>query len=373
MLSLFALIIASIHPFKVDIFGSLDEMSQFSDSIQALGIEIDEIDDLNSLLVNGEYTADGLIINQNFENNQLVLDYLNHGHSVIIILEEGAESSNNFLEEIDLTMDSQTEKSETCSFYSPTQDKTLDSLRCTGFKLDKDEDLKPHFFPIIRNSEGENYGVAIQGTNGARLVVFGAPALLYDNTFAKYPDNRQAARSLLSWVFGFTGKMRSRDFTFKNLRDGSVSPKEIRINDTIEVSIVFETFDIEEQKWVGWNADDVQLDVSMLTPRIRQTMTNKGNGLFETVVQVPDLFGVYTLVIDYEARGYTPLNITQQLMIRPFRHDEKARFLPSAYPFYTVVWCIMIVAILVMVIPAFTLSAPFFRRPLPKKEETKEK
>jgi hypothetical protein len=67
---------------------------------------------------------------------------------------------------------------------------------------------------------------------------------------------------------------------------------------------------------------------------------------------------VYQFIVDYHAMGYTPLNVSHQLMLHPLRHDEQPRYVTSAYPFYAV--SLVMACAVVVVSIVFALQAPIF-------------
>lgn len=87
-------------------------------------------------------------------------------------------------------------------------------------------------------------------------------------------------------------------------------------------------------EWKGFAATDVQLELQMLDPYIRQTLEDLGDGNYVAKFVAPDVYGVYTFKLDYSRIGYTFLSERDIVTIRPLRHDEYERFLTCAYPYY---------------------------------------
>lgn len=128
------------------------------------------------------------------------------------------------------------------------------------------------------------------------------------------------------WVFGERGVLRLTSVTHHKL--GENEPRTIyTVNDTIVYSVRIE--EKQGDKWVGYVADDVQLEVQMLDPKIRTTLKADGNGLFTTTFIAPDVYGVYTYKLDYHRLGYSSLSDRIIVTIRPYRHDEYERFIVS--------------------------------------------
>ncbi|CAO3630802.1 unnamed protein product [Mucor hiemalis] len=109
----------------------------------------------------------------------------------------------------------------------------------------------------------------------------------------------------------------------------------------VKDEIVYDV-DIEEyrnNKWVPFEADDVQLEVIMLDPYIRTTLKQvptqgESYGRFEANLRLPDVYGVFTFKVNYKRTGLTYILAEDQVSIRPFRHNEYPRFLTAAYPYY---------------------------------------
>lgn len=57
-------------------------------------------------------------------------------------------------------------------------------------------------------------------------------------------------------------------------------------------------------------------------------------GNYTAHIKVPDVYGVFKFVVDYQRPGFSHISLSEQLPVRPFRHDEYERFLVAAYPYY---------------------------------------
>ena len=64
-------------------------------------------------------------------------------------------------------------------------------------------------------------------------------------------------------------------------------------------------------------------------------------GLFSTQMKVPDVYGVFKFVISYHRLGYTSIEESWQVSVRPFKHNEYERFLLPAYPYYASAFSMM--------------------------------
>lgn len=65
-------------------------------------------------------------------------------------------------------------------------------------------------------------------------------------------------------------------------------------------------------------------------------------GTFSTRIKVPDVYGVFKFQIVYSSAGYTSIELSEQVPVRPFRHNEYERFIVSAYPYYASVLSLML-------------------------------
>jgi len=64
---------------------------------------------------------------------------------------------------------------------------------------------------------------------------------------------------------------------------------------------------------------------------VRTTATS---ALLARQFTLPDVYGVFTLRVNYKRTGYTYIDAKDVIAVRPFQHDEYPRFLPSAWPYY---------------------------------------
>lgn len=74
----------------------------------------------------------------------------------------------------------------------------------------------------------------------------------------------------------------------------------------------------------------------MLNPYIRTQLKLLSNNkpTYTLSFTAPDKHGVFKFVIDYKRLGYSYIDVTTKLPLRPFRHNEFPRYLPAAYPYY---------------------------------------
>lgn len=354
-LTFFIFLCLSAHAVDIGYWSATNDHDDLVDRLTSHGFTIQRQAAQVDLKVQGEWKVDGLIIElQNVDETE-ILEFVNSGHSVVIILPEDSEVAQNFLPELGIDASSDYTDAIKCTYYSPMQNGTRKDVTCGGVKLDINKTEHAEYYNLTIDDQGNTYAVAAQGKNDARIVVFGGEMFGSDE---EDTSSFNTAVELLLWAFHKSGVMRARDLRYVRLADGDINPPELTISDDIEFSIVLETYDSEKQAWLPYDADDVQVDFTMLVPRIRKTIPSLHNGTFSRVFKLPDIFGVYQFILDYHARGYTPLNVTHQLMLHPRRHDEQPRFVKSAYPFYTAAGVMGVAVSCLIVIIA--RSAPIF-------------
>ncbi|KAL1919140.1 uncharacterized protein VTP21DRAFT_2522 [Calcarisporiella thermophila] len=152
--------------------------------------------------------------------------------------------------------------------------------------------------------------------------------------------NAEFVKELTRWTFQEKGVLKiSQVHHHKTEETEQLSMYRMKDNITY-------TIDISEyvnDAWVPFNVTDVQLEVRMLDPYIRTTLrplspvTNeKGDKAlrYSMQLQLPDVYGVFTFLVNYKRPALTYLEHRDVVTIRHFRHSEYPRFLSMAYPYY---------------------------------------
>ncbi|KAF2883844.1 hypothetical protein ILUMI_22313 [Ignelater luminosus] len=190
----------------------------------------------------------------------------------------------------------------------------------------------------------------LQARNNARIVVSGSLAFFSDAFFSATAQrvkdegktetaNEEVALAISKWVFKEQGQLRVR--SIKHHKLGEPTPPQAY---TIMEELVY-TIEIDILKdggWVPFNADDIQLEFVRIDPFVRTTLKLKAPGKYEARFKIPDVYGVYQLVVDYDRIGYTHLYSTTQVSVRPLQHTQYERFIPSAYPYYVSAFSMMV-------------------------------
>ena len=71
------------------------------------------------------------------------------------------------------------------------------------------------------------------------------------------------------------------------------------VNDTIRVVVSVE--ELVDGVAAPFAADDLQVTFKLLDPVIVVPLAATGSGVYEATFQTPDVFGVYTLIFDYQS------------------------------------------------------------------------
>jgi len=183
---------------------------------------------------------------------------------------------------------------------------------------------------------------ALQARNNARVLISGSLQLFSDRFFntqaQKYGDDKKSSTGnevftteLSKWVFKERGVLKASNETHH--RVGESQAPDVY---TVKQDITYEV-DIEEwngKQWVPFVVDDVQLEFIMLDPYIRTFLKSNPKGHYKATFKLPDVYGVFTFKVDYQKQGYTSLELITRTPVRPFRHNEYDRFIPTAYPYY---------------------------------------
>ncbi|KAI9487526.1 MAG: Dolichyl-diphosphooligosaccharide--protein glycosyltransferase subunit WBP1 [Benjaminiella poitrasii] len=185
---------------------------------------------------------------------------------------------------------------------------------------------------------------ALQARNSARVTFVGSLDIFSDEYLsASVQTGSKAIRSgneefisqLSKWTFQEKGVLKIAGH-YHHKEDETEQLDWYRVKDDIVYDV--DIIEYKNDQWVPYKSDDVQLEVIMLDPYIRTTLKqvpSGGNvGRFEAHVRLPDVYGVFTLKVNYKRPGLSYLLAEDQVSIRPFRHNEYPRFLTAAYPYY---------------------------------------
>lgn len=184
---------------------------------------------------------------------------------------------------------------------------------------------------------------ALQARNNARVLFSGSLYFFSDEAFTSSVQksqggkkfdksgNEKVAKSMAQWVFKENGVIR-----VSSVSHNKIGEKEPPAAYTIMEDVIY-TITVEQltgDKWIPYEANDMQLEFVRIDPFVRMTMTPSGYGRYEARFKIPDVYGVYQFKVDYNRIGLTHLYNTTQVSVRPLEHTQYERFIPSAYPYY---------------------------------------
>jgi oligosaccharyltransferase complex subunit beta len=226
---------------------------------------------------------------------------------------------------------------------------TLEVLTASSSAYSFNPDNKVNEYPHAVGKGSLLIG-ALQARNNARLVFTGSLEMFSDEFFGaplqktgtnnryEHPGNRELLESVSQWVFKEKGVLRVK--SVNHHRDGERTPPP---DYTIMQNVVY-TIEIEELrsgKWVPFEGSDVQLEFVRIDPFVRTTLRRQG-ARFSAKFKIPDVYGVYKFVVDYNRVGYTHLFSSTQVSVRPLQHTQYERFIPSAFPYYASAFSMML-------------------------------
>ncbi|KAK8668762.1 hypothetical protein V6N13_106208 [Hibiscus sabdariffa] len=169
----------------------------------------------------------------------------------------------------------------------------------------------------------------IQARNNARILICGSLSM-FSNRHEK-SGNEQFLTEISKWVFHERGHLKA--VNVKHHKVGETDePALYRINDELVYSA--EIYEWSGKSWEPYVADDVQVQFYMMSPYVLKTLSNDQKGLYFASFKVPDVYGVFQFKVEYQKLGYTSLSLAKQIPVRPYRHNEYERFIPTAYPYY---------------------------------------
>lgn len=192
---------------------------------------------------------------------------------------------------------------------------------------------------------------ALQGRNNARCVFSGSLFFFSDKAFTsgvskynggKFYDksgNQEVATAIGKWVFGEVGFLRVTNIDHHKSGE-TEAPQSYTINEPVVYTISIQ--ELSSGKWQPFQANDIQLEFVRIDPFVRTTLKNIGGGKYQAQFEIPDIYGVYQFKVDYDRIGYTHLYSTTQISVRPLQHTQYERFIPSAFPYYTSAFSMML-------------------------------
>jgi len=149
--------------------------------------------------------------------------------------------------------------------------------------------------------------------------------------------NQEFVMAISEWVFKEKGVLR-----VKSVQHHLVGQKNTPLAYTVmdNVEYVIEIEELKNGVWTPFAGQDVQLEFVRIDPFVR-TALKPTNGKFSVKFKLPDVYGVFKFLVDYNRIGYTHLHSSTQVSVRPLEHTQYERFIPSAYPYYASAFSMM--------------------------------
>jgi len=202
--------------------------------------------------------------------------------------------------------------------------------------------------PIVGYPHATGSGVillaALQARNNARVLVSGSLDFFSDafltasvstpqNAHYKVSGNAGVVAAATKWALKEAGVIRVTgvDHHRKGEPAGN-PPAEYTIKESIEYHIAVE--ELVDGKWKPFQASDLQMEFVRIDPFVRATLKPSSAGKFSVGFVVPDVYGVFQFKVSYDRVGYTRLQHSTQVPVRPFLHTQYERFIQCAYPYY---------------------------------------
>lgn len=137
--------------------------------------------------------------------------------------------------------------------------------------------------------------------------------------------NEELAVALTLWTFKEKGVLRTKSISHRKVGEKN-PPNAYTIKEDIVYSIEIEEY--SNGKWSPFQGNDVQLEFVRLDPFVRTTLNNK-NGKLEVQFKIPDVYGIFKFVVDYNRVGYTHLFASTQVsdLLKPLFLRIKIVFL----------------------------------------------
>lgn len=168
---------------------------------------------------------------------------------------------------------------------------------------------------------------ALETRTGARIVIVTASLKFLSS-------NKALLQTLLDWSFDESGQLKLDSLKHEPLQDRK-DGRGYRINDLIEIRICLSTKTLHQALWSSIQPHDLQVELSMLDPWLRADFTPTDRGCLSSgPLRLPDRYGVYTLKLQYQRRGWSHIIHEERLIVRPLYHDEVAGFVVAALPYY---------------------------------------
>lgn len=203
-----------------------------------------------------------------------------------------------------------------------------------------------------------------QGRNNKRVVVSGSLSMcsnkfyfLSNNDATTNPLNSPNAKfcqEFTNWNLEKTGVLKY-DNVRHSLKNG-VMMETYKIKEELEFFIDIYEYDYISDTWKPYLTDDLQVEFLMMDPfyRLQLRMLSSSKPTYYVDFKAPDKWGVFKFNIDYNRIGYSYLHMMTKVPLRPYKHNEYARYLQRAYPYYTSVFITIVAFVLFSLVFLFS-------------------
>lgn len=157
-------------------------------------------------------------------------------------------------------------------------------------------------------------GAALQAINNARFLWLGDLELL-NNEYTK-------------WAFQEKSVVRSVYFKHHLQYSDEDNERLYKVNEPMHYEIALQQWDSSDNKWVAYEANDVQLDFTMLDPYYRLTMNHtvqQDQAIYTADFKLPDQYGMFTFRVLYKRPGISFIDETDVVTVRHIANDEWPR------------------------------------------------
>jgi oligosaccharyltransferase complex subunit beta len=236
----------------------------------------------------------------------------------------------------------------------------------TAYKLKNDGNLES-FNPLIQSALSFAPGsgicrgeVCLSGTFGVSLMASlesrrGSRFLAVSDGRLFSALTRSQLEGLCGWLQGERFSNQIASFTHRLSGPGpanrgitELSSTIYRIRDEIDVRMCLTSPPTGDPS-------DFQIELKMMNIQVRKSFDSIASDdptclVMREPLQLPPKAAVYTLQVNHNRPGWSQLQHSERILLRPFRHDEFARFLPVAGP-YCASWLGLLVATMFILLP----------------------
>lgn len=170
----------------------------------------------------------------------------------------------------------------------------------------------------------------VQSRDNARFAWTGSPSLF---------STASAGLALAKWAFHETGIVRV-DWVQHGRADANETGKPAydttnyggklyKVSEELAYRVGLSTWDGKTGEWAPYNADDVQLEFTMLDPYYRLTLSRDGSdgpaAVYGARFTIPDQHGMFTLRLAYRRPGLSFIDESEVVTVRHVANDEWPR------------------------------------------------